>query len=68
MLFPKRVERAMKHSAKSREDRDDEDVLMDHMEKGDLTAMILSALLLLVPVAVVVLVVMVLGSMLFFRI
>ena len=74
MLFPKRVERAMKFGKKTRdereviEERDEDSALLDHMEKGDLTAMILSALLILVPVAIVVLAVMVFGGMLLYRI
>ncbi|HIT79784.1 MAG TPA: hypothetical protein IAC40_05845 [Candidatus Faecivivens stercorigallinarum] len=50
------------------EERDEDSALLDHMEKGDLTAMILSALLILVPVAIVVLAVMVFGGMLLYRI
>ncbi len=74
MLFPKRVERAMKFGKETREEReaieerDEDSALLDHMEKGDLTAMILSALLILVPVAIVVLAVMVFGGMLLYHI
>ena len=74
MLFPKRVERAMKFGKKTRdereaiEERDEDSALLDHMEKGDLTDMILSAILILVPVAIVVLAVMVFGGMLLYRI
>ena len=64
MLFPKRVQRAMDHSKEQRRRRaeaqrnGDETPLSDEMEKGDLPAMIISALLVLLPIALVVLVVM----------
>ena len=64
MLFPKRVRRAMDHSKEQRRRRaemqqdGDETPLSEEMEKGDLFAMILSALLVLVPIAIVVLVVL----------
>ena len=64
MLFPKRDQRAMDHSKAQRRRRaeeqqdGDERPLSDEMEKGDLPAMIISALLVLLPIALVVLVVM----------
>lgn len=75
MLFQKRVDRAMEHSAKNRAknqgpvdpdefydpkaDRE-EPTLKDSMEKGDFFAMIVSALLVLVPISLAVLLIMVL--------
>ncbi len=53
MLFQSKVDRAMEYQARQKAaqgDRAEEPSLKEGMEKGDLPAMILSALLVLVPV------------------
>ena len=73
MLFPKRVDRAFEFQAEQngheqheefeREELDpktieDEVQLIDKMEKGDLSAMIIAALGMMVPIAAIILVLM----------
>ncbi|NLD34127.1 MAG: hypothetical protein GX653_04385 [Clostridiales bacterium] len=64
MLFKRQVERAFTLLRERRQARQagDEDM---PLEKGDVTAMIIAALITLVPVALIVLVLMVLLPMLF---
>lgn len=74
MLFPKRVDRAFEFQAEQngheqheefeREELDpktieDEVQLIDKMEKGDLSAMIIAALGMMVPIAAIILVLMI---------
>ena len=67
MLFQKKVDRAMKyshdHAANQPQERDPHDVreeqtIKDEMEKGDGLALLLSALIVILPVGILVLVVM----------
>ena len=67
MLFQRRVDRAMKyskeHAANQPVERDPHDVkeerqIKDEMERGDGCAMLFSALIVILPVAVIVLLVM----------
>lgn len=70
MLFGKRLERAFErlHKDKAERVKNEEPYvrLKDQMEKGDLFAMIVSAFLVLLPVALVVLLVMTGIAVLFF--
>lgn len=74
MLFPKRVDRAFEFQAEQngheqheefeREELDpktieDEVQLIDKMEKGDLSAMIIAALGMMIPIAAIILVLMI---------
>ena len=77
MLFSKKVDRAFelqaeqngheKHEEYEREQIDpksieDEIQLADRMEKGDLPAMIISALVMIVPIALIILILMVVAA------
>ena len=77
MLFSKKVDRAFelqaeqngheKHEEYERESVDpksveDEIQLADRMEKGDLPAMIISALIMIVPIALIILILMVVSA------
>jgi len=79
MLFQKRISRAFRHQSdeadQRREKTGDQPLqdpetppLSDLMEKNDMLAMILSALLLIVPIALVVLLLMVLVGRLVLRV
>lgn len=62
MLFQKRIDRAFKHQAEANKDRkekgDEELRPSDIMEKGDLPAMIIAALITILPAALLVLLIM----------
>ena len=77
MLFSKKIDRAIelqaeqnghdRHEEYEREQIDpksieDEIQLADRMEKGDLPAMIISALIMIVPIALIILVLMVVSA------
>ncbi len=56
MLFRKRIQRAFDHAFRKKdksESKESDNTLASEMEKGDLTAMIIAALLVLVPAALV---------------
>ena len=69
MLFQKRIGRAFQHQAdqnKGRKENEDEEPRpSDLMEKGDLSAMIIAALITILPVALLVLLIMCLAGWLF---
>jgi len=71
MLFQKRIDRAFRHQSESNQDRDKgerEDLEpSDLMEKGDLAAMILAAVITILPVALLVLLIMAAAGWLFLR-
>ncbi|MBR5579186.1 MAG: hypothetical protein IKW28_09365 [Lachnospiraceae bacterium] len=64
MLFQKRVDRAMKHSKEQAIKKQqnlhlqEEQPLVELMEKGDLPALIISALLVFFPIAMLIVIVM----------
>lgn len=69
MIFQKRVDRAMKHtheqSVKREENARPDVEPQDLMEKGDLTAMVLSGMMTILPVALAVLGLLALAGYLF---
>lgn len=71
MLFQKRIQRALDYQAKKKKDLpkkgDDDLAPIDIMEKGDLLAMVLAALITIVPIALGVVLVMSLAGWLFMR-
>lgn len=71
MLFQKRIDRAFRHQAEKnageKNSPDEELTPSDIMEKGDLPAMIIAALITILPVALGVLLLMCLAGWLFMR-
>lgn len=69
MLFQKRIDRAFRYQSETKQNRDEpeEQTPADLMEKGDLAAMILAALITIVPAALLVLLLMAAAGWLFLR-
>lgn len=72
MLFQKRIDRAFRlqreqRKADARRPEDDELTPADIMEKGDLPAMIIAALITIIPAALIVLLLLALAGWLFFH-
>ena len=69
MLFQKRLERAFRHQAETNKDRDEPEELepASLMEKGDLAAMIIAAVITILPAALLVLLLIAAAGWLFLR-